>query len=225
MHKLNELLGEFRSVFSGKVFRILESLLPLVVFLIVNPLLGLNPALWAALALAGTFAFYRLIQRQSLVYAFGGLGSVLLALVFVQLSGSGAGFFIPGLISGAVTVALCVVTVMLNRPMVAWTSYLTRRWPLGWYWHPQVLPAYNEVTILWAVAFATRLALDFTLYQRGATVALSTSRLILGWPFIIVLLIITYLYGLWRLKRLGGPSVDEYSNNIPPPWQGQQRGF
>ena len=31
--------------------------------------------------------------------------------------------------------------------------------------------------------------------------------------------------GLWRLGNLGGPSVEEFKNGAPPPWQGQQRGF
>jgi hypothetical protein len=63
---------------------------------------------------------------------------------------------------------LCVVSVAFNRPMVAWSSFIARRWALNWYWHPQVLPAYNEVTILWAVAFAARLTVEFWLYQQDA---------------------------------------------------------
>jgi len=27
------------------------------------------------------------------------------------------------------------------------------------------------------------------------------------------------------LKALHGPSVEEFKNNTPPPWKGQQRGF
>jgi hypothetical protein len=115
--------------------------------------------------------------------------------------------------------------VAFNRPLVAWTSFLARRWPLGWYWHPRVLPAYNEVTIAWAVAFALRLALQFLLFQQDAITALGAVQVILGWPFTIALLIGTYLYGLWRLGRLKGPSVEEFKAGVEPPWQGQKRGF
>ena len=161
---------------AGRGFRLLDSFLPLLIFLIANPLFGVNTALGGALAIAGLFALIRILKKESSVYALGGLGGVLLAGVFVKLSGSEAGFFLPGLISGAITIILCVVSVVINRPLVAWTSFIARRWPLGWYWHPKVLPAYNEVTILWAVAFSGRLALEFWLYQQQSLNALGATR-------------------------------------------------
>jgi len=225
MSKLEELIQEFRTVFAGKGGRLLDSFLPLLLFLIGNPILGLNKALWVALGTAGAVAFYRIFRKQNLVYALGGFGGVLLAAVFVWVSGSDTGFFLPGLISGAVTVILCVVSVVLNRPLVAWTSFITRRWPLGWYWHPRVLPAYNEVTMMWAVAFSIRLALEYWLFRQAAFQALGAVRVALGWPYTVVLLVISYLYGLWRLGKLQGPSIEEFKMGKQPPWEGQKRGF
>ncbi|KAA3646282.1 MAG: DUF3159 domain-containing protein [Chloroflexi bacterium] len=225
MGRARELREEFFSVFSGRGSRLLDSFLPLLIFLIANALFGVELALWGALIVAGLFALYRIVKKASLVYALGGLGGVVLAAIFMRLSGSEAGFFLPGLISGSVTVVLCVVTVAVNRPLVAWTSFATRRWPLGWYWHPKVLPAYNEVTILWAVAFAARLSIELWLFNREAVNALGVIRLLLGWPFLVVLLIATYLYGLWRLGKLQGPSVEEFKAGKEAPWEGQRRGF
>lgn len=225
MSKLKELQEEFRLVLSGRGLRLLDSFLPLLIFLITNPLVGLNVALWGAMAVAAFFAVYRIIRKESLVYSLGGLGGVLLAAVFVNLSGSESGFFLPGLISGGITVILCVVTVAVNRPIVAWTSFIARRWPLDWYWHPRVLPAYNEVTIAWAVAFSARLSLEYWLFQEDAVNALGAARVVLGWPFTVALLVASYLYGLWRLGRLAGPSVEEFKAGQAPPWEGQKRGF
>jgi len=120
---------------------------------------------------------------------------VLLAAVFVKLSGFEADFLLPGLIFGAITIGLCTVSILINRPLAAWTSFITRRWPLGWYWHPTVLPAYNEVTIIWAGAFTARLVLEFWLFQQEAVNVLGVTKIIPGWPFIVILLITTYLYG------------------------------
>ena len=225
MSRLKELQEELKSVLSGRGARLLDSFLPLLIFLVANPLFGVNIALGAALAVAGVFAVFRIVKKESLVYALGGLGGVLLAGIFVKLSGSDAGFFLPGLISGAITIVLCTVSVVINRPLVAWTSFIARRWPLAWYWHPNVLPAYNEVTIIWAVAFSIRLALEFWLFQQEAVNALGITKIILGWPFIVILLIATYLYGLWRLSQLKGPSVEEFKTGKIPPWEGQKRGF
>ncbi len=225
MNKVKELQEEFRAVFSGKGARLIDSLVPPLVFLVANPLVGLEFALWGAVGTAAVFALYRIWKKENLVYAAGGLGGVLLAALFVRLSGSDTGFFLPGLISGAVTVVLCVVSVVINRPLVAWTSFITRRWPLEWYWHPRVLPAYNEVTMIWAVAFAARLGLEYWFFSQEAFQALGASRVILGWPYTVALLVISYLYGLWRLRQLEGPSIEEFKAGQEPPWEGQKRGF
>jgi hypothetical protein len=225
MGRLQEIREELKSVLSGRGGRLLDSLLPLLIFLVANLLFGVDIALWASLGLAGLFAVIRILKKESLVYALGGLGGVLLAAVFVKLSGSETGYFLPGLISGAIIIILCVISVVINRPLVAWTSFITRRWPLDWYWHPKVLPAYNEVTILWAVAFSARLALEFWLFQQEALNALAVTKVLLGWPYTVALLIVSYLYGVWRLGKLKGPSIDEFKAGKAPPWDGHKRGF
>ncbi|MBN2045809.1 MAG: DUF3159 domain-containing protein [Anaerolineales bacterium] len=225
MNKVKELQQEFLSVFSRAGSRLLDSILPLVVFLAGNPLLGPNFALWGALILAAGFALFRIVRKESIVYSLAGFGGVVLAAVFVLLSGSESGFYLPGLITTAVTIILAVVSVLINRPLVAWTSILTRRWPHEWYWRPRVLPAYNEVTIIWAVAFAAQLGLEYWFYQRQALNSLGIARLLFGWPFTIFLLVVSYLYGLWRLGNLRGPSVEEFKAGAEPPWEGQKRGF
>jgi hypothetical protein len=225
MSKFKELQEEFNSVFSGKGAGLIDSFVPLLVFLVVNPLLEVDLALWGALVTAGAFAVYRIVQKESIVYSLGGIGGVLLSGLFVKLSGSEAGFFLPGLISGAIIVVLCVVTVVLNRPLVAWTSFITRRWPLDWYWHPKVLPAYNEVTIFWAISFSARLVIEYWFFQQGIVNALGAIRIFLGWPYIVILLVISYLYGMWRLGKLQGPGIEEFKAGKQPPWEGQKRGF
>jgi hypothetical protein len=109
--------------------------------------------------------------------------------------------------------------------MVAWTSFITRRWPLEWYWHPRVRPAYSEVTIAWTLFFALRTLVQFSLFQQQAGGTLGVVQLLTGWPALIILLIASYLYGMWRLQNLQGPSVEEFKSGANPPWQGQKRGF
>jgi hypothetical protein len=117
------------------------------------------------------------------------------------------------------------VTVIIKRPLVAWTSFLARRWPLPWYWHDQVRPAYSEVTFVWGLFFGLRLLFQYQLFQQEATQALGLTQLITGWPATLVLLMVSYLYGIWRLQNLSGPSVEEFKIGSPPPWEGQKRGF
>lgn len=221
--KARELLEEFRSV-TGKV-GLLDTILPPVLFLLLNGLAGFEAAMIGALGLAIIIAIVRLRRKQSLSYALAGLGSVGLAIALAYFLGRSEGYFLPAIVNGALTVALALFSLIIRKPMVAWTSYLARRWPLDWYWHERVRPAYTEVTVVWALFFALRLFWQVTLFQNSEISQLALVNALMGWPAIILLLVFTYLYGTWRLAQLGGPSVKEFRENRPAPWQSQRRGF
>ena len=224
MLKSRELLDEFRTVFAGRN-SFLDAILPPILFLLVNGLAGFQAAMWSALALSMVIAALRIVRKQVLTYALAGVASVGVAIGIVWILGKSEGFFLPSLVSGSMTLLLTIVSLVIRRPMVVWTSFIARRWPLDWYWHPQVRPAYSETTFAWAVFFAARLFLQYSVFQSEDVTLLALTNFLTGWPATILLLILTYLYGTWRLTRLQGPSVEEFKNNVPPPWQGQRRGF
>jgi hypothetical protein len=222
--KVRELVEEFRLVFTGRS-NLIDSIVPPVIFLVVNALLGFQIAIWGSLAVALLITGFRLSRRQSLRYGLGGVGGVVLAILVAKLIGRAEGYFLPGMVTGGLTILGCLLSVIVGRPLVAWTSYIARRWPLDWYWHPKVRPAYNEVTLAWAVFFAIRLGLQWSLFQEQAAGLLAVIQVVTGWPATIALLVISYLYGTWRLRHLRGPSVEEFRAGAEPPWAGQRRGF
>jgi hypothetical protein len=222
--KSRELLDEFRTVFAGRN-SFLDAILPPILFLLANGLAGFRAAMWSALALSAAIAALRIFRKQPLTYALAGVGSVAVAIGIVWVLGKSEGFFLPGLVSGSTTLLLTIVSLVIRRPLVAWTSFLARRWPWDWYWHPQVRPAYSETTFAWAIFFAARLWVQYLVYQGENVTLLAATNLLTGWPATIFLLVLTYLYGTWRLAQLKGPSVEEYKNKAPAPWQGQRRGF
>jgi hypothetical protein len=224
MGKLRELTEEFRTVFAGRS-SVVDSIVPPIVFLIANAVAGLDYATWGPLLVALSFAVFRLVRRQPLRYALGGLGAVGVAILISRLLGRAEGYFLPAIVSGGLTVGVAVISVIARRPMVALTSHVYRRWPLAWYWHPQVRPAYSEVTWLWAVFFALRLLLQLSFFQGTGAGLLAALQIATGWPATILLLVISYLYGTWRLRQLSGPSVEEFKTGAEPPWIGQRRGF
>jgi hypothetical protein len=221
--RARELLDEFRAV-TGKV-GLLDTILPPILFLLLNGFAGFTAAMIGALGLSVLIAVLRLRRGQSLLYALAGMGSVGLAIALALLLGRSEGFFIPGIVNGGLTIALALVSLIIRKPMVAWTSYLARRWPLDWYWHARVRPAYTEVTLAWIAFFALRLFWQVTLFQGNNVSQLALVNALTGWPATIVLLIVSYLYGTWRLAQLQGPSVEEFRDDAPAPWQGQRRGF
>lgn len=222
--KLRELIEEFRAVMAGRGGLVATSLPP-VAFFVVNALAGFTPAVYASLGSAVVVGALRLAKGQPLTGALGGLGGAVLAIATARVLDRAGAYVLPGFVTGLLTSVVCLVSVLVRRPMVAWTSHLVRRWPWEWYWHPQVRPAYSEVTLAWAAFFALKAALQFILLRTASPSALAVVSVIMGWPATIVLLAASYLYGLWRLGQLQGPSVEEFEAGVEPPWTGQQRGF
>lgn len=222
--KVNEILGELREVLSGR-FSVIDTIFPAVLFIVINKLVGFNTALWCSLTINITTAVYRLVKRQTMTYTIVGLIAVIMATVFTKLSGKATGLFLPGILTGVVTIIVALVSVIIHKPMVAYTSFIVRRWPIQWYWHPKIRPAYDEVTWFWVFFFTLRLFGDYVLFQNGNPNIYAIYDLLSGWPATIVLLVVSYLYGLWRLQHLGGPSVEEFKLKLQPPWQSQRRGF
>jgi len=219
-----ELLEELKSVFSGS-HALLDSALPPLLFLITNAIFGFQAAMISALVIGAGITGFRIARGQKIWYALGGIGAAGLAIGLRYLLDSTTAFFLPTLINGGLTTIVLLVSILAKRPAVAFTSVLTRRWPLEWYWHPKVRPAYAEVTAIWVVFSGIKLAIQALLYQRDRFIPLAYFNFFSGWPAMILLLVISYIYGLKRLNNLQGPSVDEFKNDEPPPWKGQQRGF
>jgi hypothetical protein len=220
--KMKELWGELKSVLSGSTF---DALLPPLLFVAVNALLGLGWASISAILLAVLMGLRRLVRKQPWLYALAGLVAVVLASGLAWLTRNAKSYFLPGLAGSALLLLVIIVSLVLDKPMVAWISHLTRKWPLAWFWREDVKPAYREATWIWAVLFFLRLVLQVYLFQRGEVATLAWANALLGWPVTILVLVISYLYGMWRLHRLGGPGVQEFMAGSEPPWQGQRRGF
>lgn len=224
IHKINELLQEFRTIFSGKTNTV-DTIIPPLLYALVNMLAGLIPATLSALGLAALLTLLRLARKQSWLYAFSGLVLTLLAVGLAWFTQNAASFFLPDLISSAILLAAAVLSIWVRKPLAAWSSHLTRAWPKEWYWLPNIRPAYIEVTWMWAAFIAARLIVQYILYQQGNVSLLGWANVFLGWPVTIVVLVISYLYGIWRLAKLAGPSVEEFLSHQPAPWKGQKKGF
>lgn len=222
---LAELADEFRTVIVERG-HIVDAIVPPLAFLILNAILGLEVAVWGALGIAVVFTAARLVRGERLGYALGGLAATGVAILAARLSDQAAGYFLPSLVTGSLTVLTCVVSVIVKWPLVAVTSHLVRQWPIDWYRHPKVRQAYEEVTLAWAFYFGLRLGLQSVLFLRNVeTTILGVINVLLGWPATVLLLAISYLYGTWRLRNLGGPSVEELETGAAPPWESQQQGF
>jgi len=219
-----EISSELRGVL-GRRAGVLDGALPPLVFVLAVNVAGTTAAAAIGGGLATVTVLWRLIRRERIRFAVSGLGATAFALLLALRSGEARNYFLPGIITAGLTAVAVVISILAKRPFAAWASWITRGWPLDWYWHPRVRPAYTAVSWGWAGFFGARAGIQWGLYAANDLGGLGVARLVIGWPGFLLLLIVSYLVGRHRLEALQGPSVAEYEAGEPPPWSGQQVGF
>lgn len=219
---IKEVLEELLQVFRG---RTLDVLLPPILFLVLLRGFDLLIALIGSLLLSVILFLYRLSNKENLVYAISGLIGVLFATGMTYISTNASNFFLPDIIGTSVLLIVTSVSILTKRPIAAYVSHITRGWDYSWFQREDVRPAYLEVSILWLGFFAVRLSVEVYLYITSTVEELVFANVILGLPLTIVVLTISYGYGIYRLRAMGGPGIDEYQKGLEPPYRGQTRGF
>ena len=169
-----------------------------------------------------TFA-YRIVRKESIRNSLIGVAGTSIALAIAQVQGTASGFFLPGIIRDLSIALVGFVTILIGRPFTIYTSKSIRGWPLDWFLHKNVKPAYREVATIWVIFLSIKGLLQ--LYFFSSPEILAIIKLATSNQTTIALLVLTYIYGQRKLIKLGGPSVEEFKNKVPPPWSGQKSGF
>lgn len=222
MQLLNDIKDELKQFLSGKT---IDALIPPIVYLIINNLAGLKVAVISALSIALIIALFRILKKESILYALGGIGGVALASGFALISDNAANYFLPKIFGSAGLFILLAISIFIGKPAAAILSHLSRGWNFDWFLREDIKPAYQEVTIAWTILVFIRMILQIILYKRGNLTELGWASILLGFPATLMVLVLTLVYGVWRLKKLKGPGIDEFEQGKNPPWEGQKKGF
>jgi len=223
MKKLfKEIYEELILVLKGKT---LDTLLPPIVFIITLNLFNLNVSIITSVSLSILLWLHRAIRHDNQKYAIFGLLGVIIASLFAYLNNDPRTYFIPDILGSGFILILTVYTLIINKPLAAYVSHLTRGWPLAWFWRKDVLPAYREVTWFWLFYFVIRTSVETILFLSDSIDQLVWFNTFIGFPLLIAILTVSYIYGMWRLHQLKGPGVDEFIEEKEPPFRGQTRGF
>ncbi len=219
-----DIRNDLRDLFTGE--RTIGDSFPApLVFVAVNAWAGLGWAATAALFVGLGVAAWRLRKGQQVVYAIGGIGAIAFTAFLALRSGRAESYFLPGILGAAGAAIGTVVSIVVRRPLAAWSSRLVRQWPMEWYVRPDVRPAYTSVSWIWVAFFAGRALVQWVLFTNGEPELLAIAKVLTSWPTIIPLLIVSYVYGNRKLHRLGGPNVEEFRAGAEPPYADHQRGF
>jgi len=190
--------GEGRTLLEqmGGVSGMIYSTVPVVVFVVVNALVSLGPALGVAVLSAVVIALLRVVRREPLQPAISGLFGVAIGAFLAHRSGQARDFFLVGIwYSGALAVVFAGSTLV--------------RWPLaGVIWHGlngdghrwradrALRRAYTLATLLWAVMFAVKFTAQRWLYEANEPGWLAVAK-IAGYALTGVALLGT----LWAVRR------------------------
>lgn len=218
----NDIIDEVKEFLTGKT---IDAIFPPIVYVIGNNIFGLTAGISLAISIAFILAIYRAVKGQSIIYALGGIFGVGIASGFALFSNNAANYFLPRVISSGFLFLVSLISIIIGRPLAALLSHITRGWEFDWFLRKDIKPAYREVTIAWTILFLFRMIIQWILFKMGNLAQLGWASLVLGFPATFTVLILTLIYGVWRLKKLGGPGIDEFREEKEPPWIGQRKGF
>jgi hypothetical protein len=201
-----------------------DSVIPPVAFFATNAIAGLGWAAVVGLAVGAGVAAWRVVRRHRVAAAIYGFLAVVVSVLAALRTDRAAGYVLPTIVMTIALAVVTAVTVFVRRPMAAWVSRFVRGWPGSWYWRDDVRPAYAQVSWYWFVFYLARTAAVWSAFEWGSLGLLLVVRVLVSWPTMLPLVIVSYVRGNRMLHALGGPTVREHIALARPPY-GRQRGF
>ena len=189
---------------------LLDGGLPPLVFVAVHAVAGAqttrSAALTAAIAAAGAVGLaivvLRLVRREPLKQALGGLAGLTIAVVFAATSGEARGFFLPGILVDAAYGVVFAGSALLGYPLVG-TVYGLLYGERSWRADPRLRRLFVLATFGWSAVFAVRAGVQAVLYREDLPGLLAVGKLLLGWPLTLAAVAFT-LAAVRRATRRTG---------------------
>jgi hypothetical protein len=178
---------------------ILESSIPVAVFVVLNMLAPLRLAIIGSVGVAVAMAAFRLSQGRPIRHALNGVFGIALGAAIAWRSGEAKDFYLPGiLISLAYALAL-LGSVAFRQPLVGWIwSVVAAGGRSDWRSNPRLLRTFGWLTVAWAAVYFAKVAVQSALYAADMATALGVTRILLGFPPYALLLAGT----IWAVRRV-----------------------
>lgn len=176
-----------------------ESAIPITVFVVVNLVFSLQPALISSVGLALVIAVYRLAQRKPVRYAVNGLFGIALGALIAWRTGEARDFYLPGILIGYGYAAAMILSVVLRHPLVGWLwSVLFTQGKSDWRQDARLMRTFIWLTLVWAAVWIVKVSIQAWLWDSNQEHVLGIARLVLGPPPYLLLLALT----IWVVRRV-----------------------
>ncbi|WP_433537668.1 DUF3159 domain-containing protein [Micromonospora sp. CA-249363] len=178
---------------------LVESSIPVVVFVLANIIGDLRPAVIASVAVALLIAGLRLAQRRPIRHAVNGLFGVGIGAAIAWRTGNERDFYLPGILYGIGYGVVLLISAAVRQPLVGWIwSVLVAKGRSEWRADPKLVQTFTRLTVLWGVVWLAKVGVQAGLYLAHQDTALGVARLALGYPPYALLLLIT----VWTVRRV-----------------------
>lgn len=186
---------------------LVESSIPVFVFVVANVIGELRPAVILAVAVALGITVWRLRHREPVRYALNGLFGVALGAALAWNTGEEKDFYLPGILWTLGYAIALLGSVVVRRPLVGWIwSVIAAGGSAQWRQDPRLMRTFAWLTIAWAGVYLAKVGVQSALYAADMATALGISRIALGVPPYAALLGAT----IWAVRRVNrtAPAIE-----------------
>lgn len=187
---------------------LLDSALPATVFVLVRLVTAsLAAAITVALVTGVLLLGLRLLRGEPLQQVASGFFGLVIAVLVARATGTGEGFFLPGILTTAGTGVAFVVSLALGRPAVGLALAAYDQAYAGWAAHPGLRRACQVATAVWAATFFVRAGVAYWVYRmpgdRDGLLLLVINAV--KWPLIVGAAVLTVVLVRRSGYRTGAP--------------------
>jgi hypothetical protein len=183
----------------GGISGLVYSSVPVLVFILVNAIFGLMPAIWSSVGVAVAITVLRIVRKEALQPAVSGFFGVAIAAFIAYRTGSAKGFFLFGIWASLIYGSVFLVSVLVRWPLVGVIWTFINGHGMLWRADRKAVRAYSIATLTWVAVFAARFIVQRWLYDADQTGWLAFARLAMGYPLTALALLVT----IWAVRAAG----------------------
>ncbi|HEY0509413.1 MAG TPA: DUF3159 domain-containing protein [Blastococcus sp.] len=183
----------------GGISGLIYSSVPVLVFILINSIFGLMPAIWSSVGIAVAITVLRVVRKEPIQPAISGFFGVAIAAFIAYRTGSAKGFFLFGIWASLVYGSVFLVSVVVRWPLVGVIWGFLNGHGMLWRADRKAMRAYAIATLTWVAVFGARFIVQRWLYDENQTGWLAFARLAMGYPLTAVALLVT----VWAVRAAG----------------------
>ena len=171
--------------------------LPVVTFVMVNAIAGLNAAIAVAVGAGAGITLLRLLRQEPLQPAISGLIGVAAAAFIAYQTGSAKDFFLLGIWTSLVLAMVSLASVLVRWPLAGVIWNLLNGNGHAWRQDQPSRRGYDIATLAFVAVFAARFAVQQWLYDTDATGWLAFAKIAMGYPLLALAVLVVF----WAVRR------------------------